>query len=66
MIRVLVARHVGSPQELADFDFAVVDGVVVKSRDGTRLSETVDLDDFLHEIARENPGRAADVEVTRR
>lgn len=70
MIRVLL-----TDKELTELPFDEVNRAhlivqnnrVVKDAQGPREGETVgDLEAWLHDLARDNPGRAADVEVTRR
>lgn len=72
MIYVLIANGastfdelLGKVGDLANFDLIVADGTVVKDRHGTRDGQRVDsVDRLLDDLARENPGRAADVDVT--
>jgi hypothetical protein len=74
MIRVLWATDAlgigdirGSAEELAEYDFVVAGDLIVKDRTGSREGQHVDdVEAWLHDLARDNPGRAADVELTRR
>lgn len=65
MIRVVVAPD--RPllaSETEGMDLVVQAGRVVQARDSRYQDREVpDLEGFLHELARDNPGRAADVEV---